>query len=742
MNAGFRFVFICSAALAWSSMANAQNSKLLQAERLFQRLNYQEAIEVYHEILKKKQVPEALFHLAESYRKIGDTKNAEVWYSQAILHPEATPEMYFYLGQALLANDKVAAAKTQFEKFRELSPDQRRGINLVKACNDTLRQELMNTGTLYLIKNIEEANSSRDDFGASLYLDGLVFCSERDTAGAAVRRSAWTGRSFVGTYYIDRRLVDEDKLEFKYGKIEEFAKKMNSRYHDGPVTFTNDYQEAYLTRNTLKGKNGFARGTDGIIGLGIYRTTRKGDDWSALESVSFNNPEFRIAQAALNADGDKMYFSSDMEGGFGGMDLYVSYAEGNGRWSEPINLGPQINTEGDEIFPFVNSAGNLFFASDGHTGLGGFDIYFSRARRGVWEPLQNVGYPINSQYDDFSYVSDSAGVVGYFSSNREGGLGLTDVYSFTKLTVEAEILVFDKGNGQGLENIKLTTECFPKKEFITNVDGKVYIELPLNRACTFTVFSEEYGNTTVNISTEGFTVGAVLFFDVPMAASEANFQAKGSVRDKKGNPIANAEVVLSSSCGTKNQTVTTNSVGDYEFKLDPNCCYVARVSKQGYFTSIDTFCTKGKTKSQTFESNVTMPKFWEENMINNIDTSSIYIIDNIYYATGAYQVDVKRSPGLEDLLNLLRSNPDLAVEIRSHTDSRGTNEANNTLSTKRAKSVVDYLIEKGIAEDRMGYKGFGESQLINACTDAVPCTDEEHQQNRRTEFKVTRLSSK
>lgn len=718
----------------------AQQGKLAQANNLFRRLNYQEAIQLYHEVLKKSQEPEALFNLAECYRKVGDPKNAETWYSQAILHPEATPDMYFYLGQALLANDKLAAAKAQFEKFMELAPDQRRGKNLRAACNDTIRQDLMNAGSLYTIKNLEDVNSRFDDFGVSLFRKGLVFCSERDTAGVANRRSAWTGRSFVGVYFSERRMIDEDKLEYKYGKPEEFSKRLNTRLHDGPVVFTNSFQDAYVTRNSLKGQKGYEKGTNGIVTLGIYKSSYSGDDWGALQPLSFNNPNYTVAHATLNSDGDKMYFASDMEGGFGGMDLYVSYLEGGSKWSEPINLGPGINTEGDELFPFVSSAGTLYFASDGHTGLGGFDIYYSKSKRGKWDPIQNVGFPINSNYDDFAYVADSAGTVGYFSSNRDGGKGLTDIYSFTRLTLEAEILVFDKATGTGVEGVTLTTECFPKKTFVTNVDGKVYVELPLNRACNFLVESPEYGNSTVNISTENYQVRSTLFFDVPLEVSEVKFDANGTVRDKKGNPVSGAEVTLLSSCGNKTQTTKTTSSGDYHFDLEANCCYMVRVTQPGYFTSVDTFCTKGKTKSKTFESNVTMPKFWEQNMISNLDTSSIYVIDNIYYATGAYQVDVKRSPGLQDLLNLLNANTDVAVEIRSHTDSRGTDDANFTLSTKRAKSVADYLIDNGIAEDRVAYKGLGESQLINSCTDGVPCTDAEHQENRRTEFRVFQLN--
>jgi len=639
--------------------ATAQSGKLLRANKMFKELNYQGAITLYESILKKSPEPIALFNLATCYRKVGDTRNAEYWYGRAITHPDATTDMYFYYGLMLLSNEKIDEAKTQFNKFIEKEPGQARGYNLLAACNDTLRQELMNAGILYQIQNIERINSKYDDFGPVMYTNGaskgVLFCSERDTSGAANRKSAWTGRSFVDMYYAKYFLIDEDKQEYKYGKAEEFSEDLYSKFHDGPASFQIEKDEIYFTRNHKQ------RDENGISNLGIYKASKKDGRWTNIESIAINNPAYTVAHPAITPDGYKMYFSSDMDGGFGGMDLYVSYWESD-RWGSPLNLGPEINTEGDEIFPFVDHEGILYFASDGHTGLGGLDVYSSTVYRGVWAPVTNLGFPINSNKDDFGITMDSTKTLGYFSSNRDGGQGLTDIYSFTRLTVDVELLVFDKNTGLGIPNLKVKTPCFPRDSFVTNADGKIFTEMPIDRNCVFTVYSDTYGNIPTDISTQNYQVNTTLFFEVPLDAGDLEFSVTGSVRDRSGQPVNNATVLLLSSCGTDVKSTTTNATGDYEFELEEGCCYVAQVSKEGFFTSIDTFCTKGETQSLAFESSITMPKFWDEDMINAMDTSSLYIIDNIYYATGAYKVDPS-SPGLGDLLNLLENNPEKLYKL-------------------------------------------------------------------------------
>jgi outer membrane protein OmpA-like peptidoglycan-associated protein/tetratricopeptide (TPR) repeat protein len=714
----------------------AQQAKLNKANQYFRELNFQSAVQLYEQILKKGTKPQALFNLSHSYRRIGDTKKAEYWYAQSILHPECTPEMYVYLAQALLSNNKPIDAKRQLEKFLSLQPTDVRAKNLLRSCNDTVRQELENAGSLYQVKAIEEINTPNDDFGATFYRRGMVFCTEKDTGGAVLRRSGWTGRPFVDMFFTTVRLVDEDKMEFKFSRAESFAPELRTKWHDGPLCFTADQSTMYLTKNNLDGRK--ARyANNGIINTKIVSSKKTGDSWTTPLNVSFANPNFSVMHPALTPDGFKMFFASDMSGGFGGYDLYVSYNE-NGSWSAPVNLGPGINTEGDELFPYVSKEGLLYFSSDGHTGMGGYDIYYSRAVRGIWNPVSNVGAPLNSNKDDFGFVMDSTRKYGFFSSNREGGKGFTDIYLFKKISVDAEILVFDKVTGEGLDSVLITCDCYPKKTFTTNVDGKLYLELPANKTCNF-VFNSPAGEKEVAISTQNYAIGSQIFEQVPIQIDEGlTFAVEGIAMNKDNNaPVAMASITLLNSCNNTTQSYVTDAQGKFNFKLEPNCCYVARGQANKFFTATTSFCTKGLYRSDTFDTKILLPPFLTINGKNTFnDTTSFYGVKNIYHVYGKANIEQNSSTDLQTLLTLLQNNPDLAIEIRSHTDSRGSNEFNINLSTQRAKAIVDFLIVNGVKENRLAYKGLGETELLNNCGDNSNCDDVQHGENRRTEFRV------
>ena len=720
-----------------STITIQAQGKLERANRYQKSLDYQNAIKAYEKVLKKAVVPDALFKLPECYRKIGNYKKAGYWYAQAVMHPEATPEMHLYLGICQLAQENVVDARASFNQFIALAPGDLRGKQLLAACDDSIRTLLQGSGALYVVRNIEEINTRYDEFSVAHHRKGLVYCAERDTAGGAARyTSGWTGRSFTDVYYIDARLVDEEKMEFKYGKQRPFDKIVKTKFHDGPVCFSPDGTIMYFTKNFYnKGK--YNPDMSGILQTAIMKVKVTNTGWEKkAELVDFANSEYSVCHPAVTPQGDKMYFASDMPGGFGRMDIYVSYYEG-GRWSQPINVGPEINTEGDELFPWVSPTGVLYFSSDGHTGLGGHDIYFTKATRGKWSPLENIGAPINSNYDDFGYSTDSSAVFGYFSSNREGGKGFTDIYSFTKLAVNAELLVFDKLTGKGIENVTLNSDCFPRSTFETNIEGRADLQLPLDRSCTFTLSSPDFPDTTVVVSTENFKIGDRLFFDVPILLRQIDMKVSGRLVDEaSGTPLSNAKVEVLSNCGSAPQTTTTDADGNYSIKVKGDCQYVVKVVKEGYFTTTTNFNTNGIRKDTTIEGNIAMPEFYT---IEDLDTSSLYQINAVYYDYDQDRINLDRSPDLQRLVDLMLNNEDLAVEIRSHTDSRGDAFYNQDLSMRRAQAITNFMIDNGISEARVSYKGFGETKLLNNCDDFTPCSEDQHRMNRRTEFRVVRI---
>ncbi len=273
---------------------------------------------------------------------------------------------------------------------------------------------------------------------------------------------------------------------------------------------------------------------------------------------------------------------------------------------------------------------------------------------------------------------------------------------------------------------------------MTNVDGKLYLELPANKTCNF-VFNSPSGEKEVAISTQNYAIGSQIFEQVPIQIGEGlTFAVQGVAMNKDNNqPIANTTVTLLNSCNNNTQTFVTDAAGQFNFKLEPNCCYVARGQASRFFTATASFCTKGLYRSDTLEAKILLPPFLTSGGKGTFDdTTSFYGVKNIYHVYGKASIEQASSTDLQTLLTLLQNNPTLAIEIRSHTDSRGGNDFNNNLSTQRAKAIVDFLIANGVAENRLAYKGLGESELLNSCNDNATCTDAQHGENRRTEFRV------
>lgn len=717
--------------------AEAQKARLARANRLMENLNFQGAIETYEYILRRKSDPQATFNLAKCYRMVGDMEKAEYWYGQAVLLPEVQPEHHLYLGMAQQANGKCQLAVRQFEKYLSMNPSSKRGRNLLESCADSVQRELQQAGALFQVERVEDVNTRFDDFAAVFYDDGIVFCSERDTASVTFRRSAWTGRPFVNMYYADAKLLDEDLKDYKYGDVQEFD-LVNTRFHDGPMSETKNGELLFFTRNNYRKGQGVGRNIDGLINLKVFYLQKIGGQYGDVMDLSFNSDEYSVAHPAVSQDGTKLFFSSDMPGGQGGMDLYVCFRE-TGQWGAPLNLGPSINTEGDELFPTLDRKGTLYFASNGHKGLGGLDIYSTTNVKGVWQEVLNVGAPVNSTMDDFSYMVDSAGTFGYFSSNRPDSLGNTDtdIFSFTRLVVNSDVLVFDKRTGLGVSGVTVRNDCMPRASYTTNVDGKIYdVPLPLNRKCVFSVESDIYDSLTVQASTIGYTAGAQLLVQIPLEGADVVYQNQGQILDTLGNPVEGATVRVSSNCGTEVEKAVTNENGEYLVNnIQPNCCYLVKIEKEGYLTSTTNFCTDKPNPTESYKSKVTMTSFNPAGK-GGLEVNTEVIVPNIYYKYDKAEIEFETSEGLQQLLSLLENNPNLIVEIRSHTDSRGSDAYNYDLSNNRAKAIVDYLVSNGISETRLGYRGMGEEELVNACTDGTQCTEEQHAQNRRTEFRV------
>ncbi len=371
-----------------------QSAKLKKADENMEALNYQAAIQMYNEVLEKDDDPQAKINIAECYRKVNDPSNAEYWYGQVVRLPQAEPIHKLYYGQMLQRNGKCDLAKEWFEKYVNDVPGDMRGQYLLQACDYVDELRTKNSG-IFEIAHMS-FNSNLDDISPAYFNNGIVFASERDLGTSVKRNHGWTGNPFLELYFIEaKQMRGEDCGNVMYGSPEKFSDELNSRYHDAAVTFSDDEKQIFFTRNNYEdGKVG--KSDDGIMKLKVYSADIKGkNEWQNLNGLPFNSDEYSVAHPTLTPDGKKIFFSSDMPGGFGGMDLYVSDQEGN-RWGPPLNLGPSVNTEGNEVFPYFHKSGKLYFASDGLIGLGGLDIYYiEEDGNGGWTEVENLGDPVN-----------------------------------------------------------------------------------------------------------------------------------------------------------------------------------------------------------------------------------------------------------------------------------------------------------------------------------------------------------
>lgn len=783
--------------IGFSLSVSAQSSKLKRAQRYMENLDYTSAIEMYNQVLEKEDNADAKINLAQAYMKINDAENAEYWYGQVVRLPQATAIHKLYYGQMLQRNGKCDLAKEWYQQFIEAVPDDQRGQYLARACD--YEEELMtkNAG-IYELKQLD-FNSNLDDMSPVYYKNGLIFASERDQGTMVKREHAWTGNPFLELYYVEAKEQGKRDstvtCEFTYSRPEKFSKEINTKYHDAAVAVNKKQNTIYFTRNNyLDGKTGTS--DDDIVKLKVYYAESAGEDkWNELQGLPFNSDEYSVAHPALTPDDEKLYFASDMPGGYGGMDIYVSEKE-NGRWGPPRNLGPEINTEGNEVFPYVDESNRLYFSSDGQIGLGGLDVYFTEDRgNGEWATPENMGFPINSITDDFGVIFNDEGTCGYITSDRDGGAGHDDIYSFTKTAAPVQIFVYDLATNDPLEGVEVLNSC-TGNTLITGANGRVTIDQKLNECCTFSATLEGYKDNEEEGCTKNLTPGEPVLVEIPMERM-LEFEVTGIVFDQEsGLPLDGAEVTITTDCDVEiPESITTDASGRYTFKLENDCCYTVQATKPDYLqaTASDQ-CTKELGESETLTANLYLQPTTYPNNINDPDYVSgdnrtitydpetgMYIDDSTgqaangliggtMYKNGAIDpdydgprnsVDVRPEPNgarpflldiyydfaqaylrdeaipeLEKLYNTLVENPNIIVEIGSHTDSRGTYSYNNRLSQRRAESVLRWLVEQGIERDRLVARGYGEKMNINDCANNIPCSEREHQLNRRTEFRV------
>ncbi|MGQ8337058.1 OmpA family protein [Sunxiuqinia sp. A32] len=401
-------------------VANAQKMTIKMADKSYNDFAFVEAIELYEYAYDKD--PENAYvirRLADSNRNIGNTEEVEKWLKILIDSRNDEPEDLFNYSQALKSNGRYLEAEQWLKEYSEIRPEDGR-INIQASLLEYI-QFLHRDSSRYVVRHLS-INTEGSEMGPAYYRDQVVFASTNFRSDVIERKYKWNDLPYLDLYLGDAA-ESGDLINVK-----PFAPKLKTTYHDGPVSFDQKEDKMYLTRNNV-GKTGATKGKEGAVNLKILFAGVEDEKWEYRGEFPFNSNDYSVGHPAIDKSGKVLYFASDMPGGYGGSDIYFSTFS-NGFWSEPFNLGPKVNTEGNEFFPFISNDGVLYFSSNGHGGIGGLDVFFSVPERGVFNTVENMGYPINSPKDDFGFVLNSISTEGYFASDRKGGRGSDDLYYF------------------------------------------------------------------------------------------------------------------------------------------------------------------------------------------------------------------------------------------------------------------------------------------------------------------------
>ncbi|WP_347069592.1 OmpA family protein [Flavobacterium sp. WV_118_3] len=635
-------VILLIALISYSATFPQKNS-ISNADKKYDHYAYIDAIKIYEKVAKKGYNSAHLFEkLGNSYYFNGDLDKAEKWYEKLFtLNQTVEPISYFRYAQTLKAIGHYDKANQMLLVF-------------YKKTNDQLANELLNNPD-YIWKLRENSgrfqventriNSKYSDYGPAFYNNELVFSSARDAGGIFQRKHQWTNQYFTKFY------VAQNTGEGYLSPAKKFSKNIDSRFHESTPAFSKDGKTMYFTRNNYNNRKK-GKSSDRIIKLKIYKATLSEGKWDNVTEMPFNSNNYSTAHPALSPDEKTLYFSSDMPGSLGNSDIYKVTINSDGTYGKPENLGKTINTSGRETFPFVSQKNELYFASDGHLGIGGLDIFKSKILANGYSVPENLGSPLNSPKDDFALIIDSQKQMGYFSSNRDGGQGSDDIYKVKEL---------------------------PCKQLL-----------------------------------------------------------KGRITDKeKSLPLANAKVSLFDANRKSIDSLQTDSGGLYRFEtIDCDKIYYIKAEKDGYQTRETSVIIPAKTGETTL--NIELEKK-SVPIKSGSDLTKVLSLEIIYFDLDKWNIRPDAEVELQKVITVLKEHPTITLDIQSHTDSRQTHQYNKRLSDRRANSTLEYIVKHGIDRNRLTAKGYGETQPINRCSDGVPCSEAEHQQNRRSEFIIVKM---
>ena len=603
----------------------AQNKETKAADKLFESYDYVEATKAYLSLVDKGNSETYVAkQLADSYYYMHNTAAAEQWYAKATQTKQSS-ETYYRYAQTLKSNGKYTQADVQMKTFAGLVPDDQRAKQFNK--NPNYLTELLKKEKLFVVEKLS-INSQRSDFGANLYGGILYFTSARNESDKIY---GWNNEPYLDIY---QSTYNADGSYSEPVPVTE----LNSRFHEGPVTLTQDGTVVYFSGESFQ-NNLFVKDKTHKLKFGqvsLYKAIKENGKWASITPLPFNSKSFSMGNPSIDKDGKTLYFASNMPGSVGGTDIWKVAVNSDGTYGTPENLGNKINTVGDENFPFVTDDAVLYFSSNGLLGFGSLDVFSVNLTKD--EEPSNLGKPINTEKDDFAFTFNKEKKIGYLSSNRDG------------------------------------------------IDH-IYSSVPVCKAQIATVVKDA----------------------------------------KTGGLLANSRVAVLDAANLVVETKTTNNDGEVLFNVECQKPFTLEVFKDGYIT-------KSFPIANISQGTVSVDAVIEPMEV--IVTETEIILNPIYFEFNKSEITPAGAAELDKLVYVMSQNDQLKIFVKSHTDSRGSEEFNLDLSEKRAKATVDFIISKGIAADKISGKGFGILDFKIDCREN--CTDEQHALNRRSEFKIVK----
>lgn len=616
-------LYIVLSFFAISSSIIAQNQDTKVADKLFSRYEYIAAVKEYQKLVDSGKADGYVYkQMADAYYNMFNTAEAIKWYGKATASKQDA-ETYYRYAQMLKSNGKYEESNKQMTKFAALAPNDLRAKSYNE--NPNYVPKLVQ-GVTYTVSPVK-ISSDKSDFGAVLYDKTLYFTSARNESR---KNYGWNGEPFLDVY----TSIMADSGTFSEPVPLE---SINHKRHDGPVTISADGNTMYFSSDSFR-EGLFEKDKQNHLKLGrnnLYVATKSGETWSDIKPLPFNSKDYSLSNPSLSRDGKTLYFSSNMPGSIGGVDIWKVSVNG-GNFGKPENLGPKVNTEGNESFPFIaDDNTTLYFASTGKPGFGGLDIFQINLAKGT--EAVNMEKPINTEKDDFDFTFNKAKNIGFLSSNRNGN---DDLFLATPLcAVDLLVVVTNAKTGAVLDN------------------------------------------------------------------------AKVAILDAKNNVIA---------------TQYSNSNGEVNYKIECDTPYSIQASKDGFEGNV--FPVE-KSKGPTAKLPAPLQP------IDVIITPTEIVLQPIYFEFDKSNITQQGAFELDKLVQVMKNNDKLVIFAKSHTDSRGSDTYNLSLSDRRAQATVQYVISKGIPAERISGKGFGESEPKVQCD---PCTEEQYAQNRRSEFLIVK----